>query len=287
MQSPLIVASLALATGVAIGIFIQHSSDRQDTKIPTPFQNSDDVATDRMIEKNSETVQFAADINELKRLLQNEIRVRQELEQKVDALNRQLVDIGGDLQSSTAVVSNEQVSDEDDLDVLISNQGWFNEQAMIDSGMNSSQASELKLVFEQLEMERLYLRNQSIRESWSSEKLTEAMQALESREDELKNQLGEAAYDAYLYASGQPNRVAVTNVLEHAQAGKAGIISGDYIVRYDNQRIHNWLDLRDATASGNISDTVALEVERDGETIQFYLARGPLGIRMNSVSIAP
>jgi len=131
------------------------------------------------------------------------------------------------------------------------------------------------------------LRDQSIREKWSSEKLREAMQALESKEDELKNQLSETAYDAYLYASGRPNRVAVTSVLENAQAGLMGIKSGDHIIRYDNQRIYNWFDLREATASGNISDMVELQVERDDKMIQFYLTRGPLGIRMNSVSVAP
>jgi S1-C subfamily serine protease len=76
-------------------------------------------------------------------------------------------------------------------------------------------------------------------------------------------------------------------VLESAQAGTAGIKPGDHIIRYDNQRIYNWRDLREATAGGSISDTVALEVEREGETIEFYLARGPLGIRMDSVSVAP
>ena len=58
-------------------------------------------------------------------------------------------------------------------------------------------------------------------------------------------------------------------------------------MRYDNQRIYNWFELREATAAGDLSDTVAIEVDRDGETLQFYLARGPLGIRMNSVSVAP
>ena len=76
-------------------------------------------------------------------------------------------------------------------------------------------------------------------------------------------------------------------MLESAQAGQAGIRSGDYIMRYDNERIYNWRDLRSATTSGEISDTIEVEVERDGETLRFYLARGPLGIRMNSLRIAP
>ncbi len=91
----------------------------------------------------------------------------------------------------------------------------------------------------------------------------------------------------YLYASGQPNRVAVTSVLESAQAAQAGILPGDLILRYDRERVYNWRDLRTATRSGNLADTVEVEVERDGDTLQLYLLRGPLGIRMDSRSVAP
>ena len=153
--------------------------------------------------------------------------------------------------------------------------------------MESVQAAQLKVFFEQLEMERLYLRDQSAREAWDRARLREEMRRLDSKEESLRDQLGDSAYDAYLYASGQPNRVAVTSVLASAQAGQVGIAAGDHILRYDNQRVYNWRDLRTATTSGDISDVVEIEVDRDGETLQFYLARGPLGIRMNSLSVAP
>jgi len=158
---------------------------------------------------------------------------------------------------------------------------------LIESGMDSVQASQLKVLFEQLEMERLHLRDRSAREGWDRARLRDEFRQLDDREESLKDELGESAYDAYLYASGQSNRVAVTSVLESAQAGQAGIEAGDHILRYDNQRVYNWRDLRTATTSGNISDVVEVEVDRDGETLQFYLARGPLGIRMDSLSVAP
>jgi len=148
-------------------------------------------------------------------------------------------------------------------------------------------ADELRAFFERLEMERLLLRDRSVREEWERGRLRDEMQVLEDREQSLRERLGDDAYDAYLYASGQTNRVEVSSVLESAQAGQAGIRSGDYIIRYDNERIYNWRDLRNATTSGEITDTIEVEVERDGETLQFYLARGPLGIRMNSLRVAP
>ena len=287
MKSPAIIISLALAAGLAIAVIIQHDFETPDLNTATLAANTPIEPADQNIAKSRDTDRVAEDVNQLSRLLQNEIRARQALEQRFEALSRQVSDINSNRQSFEVTNELEQVENIAESDVSGANNKWFNEQALIDGGMASSQASELKYYFEQLEMERLYLRDQSIREKWSSEKLREAMQALESKEDELKNQLSETAYDAYLYASGRPNRVAVTSVLENAQAGLTGIKSGDHIIRYDNQRIYNWLDLREATASGNISDMVELQVERDDKMIQFYLTRGPLGIRMNSVSVAP
>jgi len=283
MQSSLIYLSLTLAIGVAIGVSIQRDPEKPDLAGSQPTANT----AIQSVNPNPATGTDAEDLEELNRLLQTEIVARQVLEKKLTALSQQVAAFGNNLQSIQETESDEQAIINSELEASRTNQEWFNEQALIDNGMDRIEASELRVFFEQLEMERLYLRDQSVREDWNRDQLREAMRALDSREIELKTRLGETAYDSYLYASGRPNRVAVTSVLESAQAGTAGIKPGDHIIRYDNQRIYNWRDLREATAGGSISDTVALEVEREGETIEFYLARGPLGIRMDSVSVAP
>lgn len=287
MQSPVIYISLALAVGVAVGVMIQNGFETPDLTVTTSINNTATMAGDGNSADEFDSARFVADIAELERLLQYEINARQELEKKFELLSQKGANFDSGSQSFLETESTESVSSDGESDVSTADRGWFNEQALIDSGMGSSQASELKGHFEQLEMERLYLRDRSIRESWSREKYREAVQSLDSKEGELENQLGESMYDSYLYASGRPNRVSVTSVFPSAQAGIAGIVSGDHIIRYDNQRIYNGFDLREATTGGNAGDTVALEVERDGKTIQFYLVRGPLGIRMNSVSVAP
>lgn len=287
MQSPVIYISLALAVGVAVGVMIQNGFETPDLTVTTPINNTATMAGDGNSADEFDSARFVADIAELERLLQYEINARQELEKKFELLSQKGANFDSGSQSFLETESTESVSSDGESDISIADRGWFNEQALIDSGMGSSQASELKGHFEQLEMERLYLRDRSIRESWSREKYREAVRSLDSKEGELENQLGESMYDSYLYASGRPNRVSVTSVFPSAQAGIAGIVSGDHIIRYDNQRIYNGFDLREATTGGNAGDTVALEVERDGKTIQFYLVRGPLGIRMNSVSVAP
>ncbi len=287
MRTTLTYITLALIIGIVIGVYIQSGPESPDATKTTAIQNPSIVASDRNAVKNTGTDRVSADINRLNRQFQNEMRARQALELKVEALSRQMAKLDDNLQSFKASNDSKQEASDSDSAVSGSDDNWFNEQALVDSGMSSSRASELKTYFEQLELERLYLRDQSIRESWDRAKYREALQTLTNQEDDLRNQLSESEYDAYLYASGQTNRVAVTSVLASAQAGTAGIKSGDHIIRYDNQRIYSGFDLREATAGGNIEDTVALEVERDGETLQFYLPRGPLGIRMNSVSVAP
>lgn len=286
MRSPLIFLSLALVAGVAIGVIIQNDRETPASTATPSFEDTAIVVANAPNEESHpNTADATADITKLNLLFQKEIQARKDLEKRLEALNQQVAKLSSNSASATGQNPSDQTVDRSDLDG--SDKDWFNEQALLDAGIDSSQANQLKDYFEQLEMERLYLRDQSVREDWSREQLREAMQTLANKEDELKNQLGESAYDSYLYASGQPNRVAVTSVLSSAPAGNAGILTGDHIIRYDNQRIYDWRDLREATASGNVNDTVTVEVERDGKTMQFYLARGPLGIRMNSVSVGP
>jgi len=287
LNKPLFFIILILVIGVVVGVFIKSDHDSPDLE-KTGLNQSTTIETgDQNATKYPVTENGSVEIRKLNQLLNKEIRARQALEQKLETLNRQMANLETIMQSFNEADDSERVANDVNPDDSDPDDKWFNEQALIESGMASSQALELKVFFEQLELERLYLRDQSIREDWDRAKYREALQTLANQEDDLRNRLSESEYDEYLFASGQTNRVVVTSVLASAQAGTAGIMSGDQIIRYDNQRIYNGFDLREATAGGSIDDTVALEVERDGETLQFYLPRGPLGIRMNSVSVAP
>jgi C-terminal processing protease CtpA/Prc len=287
MKYPLVLTGLALATGVVIGISVQLETDTLDETTSVSEQDQATVALGRTSEKVLHTDAVGDSVIALERRLDQEIRARKALEKKLAELNRKIIEWERNAQLTAEENFAAMDEEQDESGLPGSDQKWFNEQALIASGMGESQARELKISFEQLELERLYLRDQSIREDWDRDRYREALQALTDSEDELRNQLSESEYDSYLYASGQTNRVAVTSVLESAPAATAGIEPGDQIIRYDNQRVYNWRDLRDATASGTVGNTVSVEVDRDGRTMEFYLARGPLGIRMNSLSVAP
>ena len=277
MKAPIIIITLALAVGVALGFYLQNEPDTVES---AAVQNTPVVSSNPVFFDPS-----ASDIITLNRLLQDEVKARQTLAQKLDVLSRQVSELKRNSQSQVSALS-DQTEREESFDAE-SDRDWFNEQALVDSGMTGSQARELKVFFEQQELQQLYLRDQSIREGWDRSKYREEFQALNDEEDALKNRVGDSAFDAYLYASGQPNRVAVSSVLATAPAGTAGIQAGDYILRYDNKRIYSGFELRQATTGGNASDSVPISVERDGKIFEVYIVRGPLGIRMNSVSVAP
>ena len=283
-KHPLVYLGLAVGAGMAIGMYFDRHTGMPDAAAgATAETRIEATAADVMPATDAATTM---EIELLQTKLQAEMQARRMLERKVEALEARVAALDS---AEPATGAARETAEPTDLpgEGGSAGSGWFNQQALLDSGMDSTLAGELKVFFEQVEMERLFLRDRAAREDWDRERLRNELSLLESSEEELKQRLGEDGYDAYLYASGQPNRVAVTSVLESAQAGQAGIRTGDRILRYDNQRIYDWRDLREATTSGDLSDTVEVEVERDGESLRFYLARGPLGIRMNSVSVAP
>ncbi len=97
--------------------------------------------------------------------------------------------------------------------------------------------------------------------------------------DRLRSELGDDAYDRYLYASGRPNRVRVRRVMADSAAAQAGITEGDVLLSYDGERLFRFDDLRAASYQGEPGDTVLLEVRReDGTVAQMVIPRGPMGI---------
>jgi membrane-associated protease RseP (regulator of RpoE activity) len=97
--------------------------------------------------------------------------------------------------------------------------------------------------------------------------------------DRLRAELGDEAYDRYLYASGSPNRVRVRQVMPGSAAQLAGLKDGDVVLRYDGERLFDFEDLREASYRGEPGESVILEVRRaDGTSAQLVIPRGPMGI---------
>lgn len=283
------------AVGVVIGILIQPpAGDEHQPAQATNANTQDPVAqrtntTEQDItqETNRKLDSLQLKIDDLSELLVQESEKRIQLETTVAQLKKSLT------QAAPTHTADSNRREDSTLRTAArndtSNSGqWFNEQALIEAGVDAGQANRIRQVYEDVEMQKLYLRDQAIREGWiGDERYRQERAKLDDQLDGIKDELGEKAYDAYLYASGQPNRVIVTSALINSPANKAGILSGDTILRYDNKRIYSWSDLRNATSTGDINTIVLVEITRNGQPVSVFVPRGPLGVQLDNTSVKP
>jgi hypothetical protein len=155
---------------------------------------------------------------------------------------------------------------------------WFDRDALLGACGSSSTVAEIEARWEQFEMDKLYLADEAQRLGYIRK--PKYKRKLVKLELELRNEYGPEGYDAFLYAVGKPNRVAVSHVLASSPAGLAGVMKGDVVIRYDGERVFFPYEFKKATSRGEPEDLVLLDVMRDGEEVNLRVPRGPLGIQM-------
>lgn len=94
----------------------------------------------------------------------------------------------------------------------------------------------------------------------------------------LRQEIGDAEYEAYLAAENRPTSVNVGQIYESSPAQGAGLLAGDEVTHYDGVRVFSIYDLTRQTMEGEPGDTVVIDVLRNGAPMQVVLPRGPLGI---------
>lgn len=162
------------------------------------------------------------------------------------------------------------------------------ERALLAAGIDAAAAAEIKHRHDELAMSEMYLRDQASREQWlDSERFTQEMAALEAQQTSVRDEIGDDAYDRYLYALGETNRVRVDDVLSQSPAAEAGLLAGDMIVRYADARIFAPGELVTQTRDGTAGETVRLEIIRNGQRLEVEVPRGPLGLRIAATQSNP
>lgn len=170
----------------------------------------------------------------------------------------------------------------------LESQPWFNDRGLLAAGLDAAEVERLRDVFEETEMQRLYLRDRASREGWlGTRRYREELRELEGRFRAVEEERGGAAYDWLLYAVGRPNRVTIRDVIERGPAREAGIEPGDALLRYDGERVFNVTELRRAISAGRAGELIPIDIERDGEVRRVYLPRGPLGVRLGVARVVP
>jgi hypothetical protein len=162
---------------------------------------------------------------------------------------------------------------------------WFNRAALVESGLSSSEIEEIEARWEEYEMEKLYLTDEATRGGTAQSK--QFYEQLAEINRQIREDLGNDSYDAFLFATGKHNRVVLKQVITNSPAGYAGLRAGDVVVRYGGERVFHPIDFKNATSLGDSGAATSLDVWRDGEILQFSVGRGPLGVQLEPKIAAP
>jgi S1-C subfamily serine protease len=103
---------------------------------------------------------------------------------------------------------------------------------------------------------------------------------------DFRDEVGDDGYDAYLRATGKPNRVVVKALLPSGAGRSAGLEVGDEVVEYAGARIFAPMELQLQTSSGRLGELITIEIVRAGQPLTLRAPRGPLGIALEAVQRA-
>jgi len=279
--------ALAIVAGGLAGFVVASTAGQQRAGGPAfPLPGREDSgsaaepATQQHLEERVATLSLTVD--SLSSLLEQEIEERRWLEDEIYAL-RETLDRAPQAQSTPR----QQVAAAQSLPRRSSSQN-VSVDAFIEAGFDPLTADSLKKRTDEGVLDRLYLRDQAAREGWlNTAKYYEQRNNLPNAEQPLRQELGETGYDRYLYALGRPNRVSINSVMEGSAAQKAGLEEGDVLYSYDGERLYSRRALSPFTRSGEAGELVSVEVMRNGNRVQVYIPRGPLGVGLSSASIKP
>jgi len=275
---PAIIVILVFIIGILIGAKFDSSR-----AINTGNQSPDMQAGASELQQTIATAHSEADLHRpILERLEVESNARKELEKSISDLKLQISELNASLQNSNVMNTS------DSANQAPGSNRWFNEKAMISTGLSEAEITEIKNQYETIEMEKLYLRDRAIRENWiGTERYTKELTELNGRFDSFRSQTSDNVYESLLFATGQSNRVVVQDVMQNSPASQAGIKTGDFLLQYGETRIYSAFDLRRAITDGEAGEEVKVELNRQGTTSTVYLPRGPMGIRMDSTSVQP
>ena len=159
-----------------------------------------------------------------------------------------------------------------------SDRKWFNAGSLRTLGMPESEIERIEEVWEEYVMRKLFIQNESARKKGNAK---DAFQWNRANEASARAELGDENYDAMLYASGERNRVFVSQLLENSPGASAGLMAEDEVISYDREKIFRPSQLKRMTAEGSDDEFVEIQVVRDGELMRFFLPRGVIGAQLH------
>jgi hypothetical protein len=145
-------------------------------------------------------------------------------------------------------------------------------ERFIAAGLTPQRAQWIVARTQELRMEALQEQYDAAREGRPFDP-TRAMSA-----NPIRDELGDADYERYLQALDRPTSVNVRDVLASSPGARAGIKPGDQVVSFAGERVFDMSDINRLVLEGQPGQVVAVDVIRDGQLVQLYVPRGPIGI---------
>ena len=159
---------------------------------------------------------------------------------------------------------------------------------LVKAGLSLDLAADIVRRRNEIDLQILELRDRAAREGYlNSARYTRELSDLQALKTSLRDEIGDDYYDDYLYQSGQSNRVRVASVMTGSSAELAGMRDGDMVLSYDDNRMFSWTELQEATTRGERGEYVNVSVLRNGQLINLWVPRGPLGVRLGSARVQP
>ena len=206
-----------------------------------------------------------------------------DLQQRVSQLEQQLENV-----MTSQSISEENAAPAAEKSIVQNRTVTPNRESLIEAGIDPDIAEDILRRMSQQEYRRLELQNLMSRSSASERRIYQAeLSELNRNRLSLRDELGDEAFDQYLYSSGQSNRVKVNSVMSGSPAESIGIQSGDIILSYDGKKVLNWQDIRKLTAQGDINTYTNLDIMRNDSPLSLMVPRGPLGVQLDAVRVDP
>jgi len=161
----------------------------------------------------------------------------------------------------------------------------FDASELLDRGMPSGEVENLRRISERNEMQRTAITKRAKR-AGSPDKRRHRNELVEL-ERATHAEIGDASYDALLYATGRENRVQIRVLLENSPERSFGLQPGDVVLSYDGRPVFRAPDLREAARQGNTGESVPVDVLRDGHVVPLSGRRGPIPARLQPARIVP
>ena len=190
------------------------------------------------------------------------------------------VDAGSKLSRAVPVTNNRRSS--------VFNRRIYNIDNLIKGGVDAGIAEDIVRRKNSIELKKLELQDRAKRDDYlGTQRYNDELESINQQDVNLREELGDQRYDEYLFNSKQNNRIKIASVMLGSAAEQVGIQKNDVVLSYDNNRMFNWQELKDATSEGQLGDYVSIDIYRDGAIYSFSVPRGPLGMQLGATRLAP